>query len=212
MLLCEAWRAKTILTRGLQAQWLRLFSQKKRALQETRLLSNTAWHKPTSATSTEFYFIPLHTSTSLLILAIYCQWWNGWTSVFFFFFARILQDEEQSLQEREVMGKSRQEKRASLTARFRLEEWMPSPLRHEHVSYLLICWRQKGFLLFRNWTLVARWVSHTKLPCCQRYFFPLGFLLLLFGFLPQRVKGRTVDSAGAKGGIRDSTGELQSSL
>lgn len=39
----------------------------------------------------------------------------------------------------------------------------------------------------------------------------LGFLLL-FGFLPWRVKGRAVDSAGAKGGIRDPTGELQGSL
>lgn len=110
-------------------------------------------------------------------------------------------------------AKADREERASLTPRLRLQEWMPSPLRHAlWVSYLLICWRQKGFLLFRNWTLGARWVSHTKLPCCQRYFFSLGFLLLLFGFLPRRVKGRTVDSAGAKGGIRDSTGGLQSSL
>lgn len=92
---------------------------KRKEHHKKRLLSNTAWHKPTSATSTVFYSIQLHTSTSLFVFAIYYHWWNRWMSVFCSFFF-LLQDEKQTLQEREVMDKSWQ--RASLTPRLRLEK------------------------------------------------------------------------------------------
>lgn len=72
--------------------------------------------------------------------------------------------------------------------------------------------KTKGFSSFQKLDTCSSLGQPHKASLLPKVFFSLGFLLLLFGFLPQRVKGRAEDSAGAKGGIRDSTGKPQSSL
>lgn len=93
---------------------------------------------------------------------------------------------------------------------------MPSPLCHARRAVSLLptdLLKTKGVSSLQKLdTCSSLGQSHKASLLPKVFFSPLGSLLLLFGFLPQRVKGRTADSAGAKGGIRDSTGELQSSL
>lgn len=73
--------------------------------------------------------------------------------------------------------------------------------------------KTKGFSSFQKLDTCSSLGQSHKASLLPKVFFPLEFLLLFgFFFLPQRVKGRTVDSARAKGGIQDSTGKLQSSL
>lgn len=93
-----------------------------------------------------------------------------------------------SLCRRETTAKSPQSRPVS-------QLWLH--LCHERVSYLLICWRQKDFLLFRNWTLGARWGGHTKLPCCQRYSFPRVFVVVWFFTLES--KGQSSGFSRGKG-------------
>lgn len=155
--------------------------------------------KPTPVTSTEFYSIQSHSSTSLFILAIYYHWWNRWMSLFLFFFPKNFARWKVNFTGERSDGQKLTGKKASLNSQVKAEERMQSPLQYEHISYLLICWRQKGFLLFRNWTLVARWVSHTKLPRCQRYYFsPRVFVVVVWFFTPES-KGQNSGFSRGKG-------------
>lgn len=96
---------------------------KRKEHRKKRLLSNTAWHKPISATSTEFYSIQLHTSTPLFILAIYYHWWNRWMSVFSGgFFCKNFARWRVNFTGERSDGQKLTEKRASLTPRFRLKK------------------------------------------------------------------------------------------
>lgn len=94
---------------------------KRKEYHKKRLLSNIAWHKPTSATSTEFYSIQLHTSTSPFILAICYHWWNRWMS-FFFFFCKNFAGWKVNFTRDRSDGQKLTEQRASLTPRLRLKK------------------------------------------------------------------------------------------
>lgn len=116
-----------------------------------------------------------------------------------FFFLQKFRRMKSKLYKRQKWWTKADRAASQSNSQVKAEERMQSPLQHEHISYLLICWRQKGFLLFRNWTLVARWVSHTKLPCCQRYSFsPRVFVVVVWFFTPES-KGQNSGFSRGKG-------------
>lgn len=112
-----------------------------------------------------------------------------------------------SLRRRETIAKSPQ---SGPVSQLQLQERMLSPCA---MSASLTYWSAEDkriFFFSETGHLELAGVATQSCPAAKGILF-LGFLLL-FGFLPRRVKGRAVDSAGAKGGIRDPTAELQSSL
>ena len=195
MLLCEAWPAKTILTRGLQAQWLRLFSRK-----STTRNAAAFKHSPTPTHFSDYHRILLypithkHITINFGYLLPAMKW--GVTRAFFSQeFCKMKSD----LYRREKRW-AKADREESQTPRFRLQERTSSPLRHERVSYLLLCCRQKGFLLFRNLdTCSLSGQSHKASLLPKVFFFPSGFCCCCLGFFTSESKGQNSGFSRGKG-------------